>query len=65
MLKMRLLQMFFRGTWSKVLEQLFSQTFSDVCEAKAGVTYLVVFFNPLMLVVTEGHTYLNKSGSLS
>ena len=25
----------------------------------------VVFFNPLMLVFTKGHTYLNKPGSLS
>ena len=25
----------------------------------------MVFFNPLMLVVTKGHTYLNKPASLS
>ena len=27
--------------------------------------YLMVFFNPSMLVVTKGHKYLNKTGSLS
>ena len=64
MLKIHCVTDVFLGTCPKFTESYFNELFSRYAKQKP-VKYSLsgVLFNPIMLVVTKGHTYLNKPGS--
>ena len=65
MLKMHCYRCFSRNLVKIYRTAILTNFFLCMRSKSQWSTYQVVFFNPLMLVVTKQHTYLNKPGSFS
>ena len=48
----------FPGTWPKYRMAILRNIFQCMPRKNLWITHPMVFFNPLMFVVTKGHTYL-------
>ena len=65
MLKMHVLQIFSRNAAKSYRIAILTNFFWCMRSKHQWSTHPLLFFNPLMLVVTKGHTHLNKPASLS